>query len=347
MNEGFKQFFSASEKDRVDAFLAASQRLGANVQYIEKDFWVCWTLDVLYHGLPAGGPRLLFKGGTSLSKAYGLINRFSEDIDITAFRGDLNQAATVEELEALSGKKRSAKLDAIRDACQAWVKGVLREGLAARVAELVGEKGRVELDDTDRDGQTLLVFYPTITGAKEGYIRPAVRIECGAKSALDPHTETTVRPYVAEDLTKLDISVPGVTTLEPSRTLWDKIIIIHGLRRWYEIRGELRQEGQRISRHYYDLHCLHHSGGIAAAAIANLKLAGDCVRHAQMFFNRPDLYLASAKPGSFAIKPSAGMLERLRRDYDNTVAMIFGAAPTVEQILHSIHEIDAAANHHS
>ena len=81
------------------------------------------------------------------------------------------------------------------------------------------------------------------------------------------------------------------------RSFWDKTIIIHGLRRWYEIRGELRQEGQRISRHYYDLHCLHQSGGIAAAAIADLKLAGDCVRHAQMFFNRPDLDLASAKPG--------------------------------------------------
>jgi predicted nucleotidyltransferase component of viral defense system len=86
LNEGFKEFLSASEKDRVDTFLAASQRLGANVQYIEKDFWVCWTLDVLYHGLPGGGPRLMFKGGTWLSKAYGLINRFSEDIDITAFR---------------------------------------------------------------------------------------------------------------------------------------------------------------------------------------------------------------------------------------------------------------------
>lgn len=345
MNEGLKTFLSASEKDRVDTFLAASQRLGANVQYIEKDFWICWTLDVLYHGLPTGGPRLLFKGGTSLSKAYGLINRFSEDIDITAFREDLNQAATVEELEALSGKKRSAKLDAIRDACQVWVKGVLREGLAARVGEFVGEKGRVELDDTDRDGQTLLVFYPTIIGGREDYIRPAVRIECGAKSALDPHIETTVRPYVADELNNLDISVPGVTTIEPSRTLWDKVIIIHGLRRWYEIRGELRQEGQRISRHYYDLHCLHHSGGIAAAALANLKLAGDCVRHAQMFFNRPDLDLASAKPGSFAIEPNAGMLERLGRDYDNTVAMIFGAAPTFEQILRSIQEIDSAANH--
>jgi predicted nucleotidyltransferase component of viral defense system len=66
---------------------------------------VCWTLDALYHGLPDAGPRLLFKGGTSLSKGYGLINRFSEDIDITAFREDLDQAASADELEGMSGKK--------------------------------------------------------------------------------------------------------------------------------------------------------------------------------------------------------------------------------------------------
>jgi hypothetical protein len=69
---------------------------------VEKDFWVCWTLNALYNQRPAGGPRLLFKGGTSLSKAYGLIRRFSEDIDITVFRDDLEEPASVEELEALS-----------------------------------------------------------------------------------------------------------------------------------------------------------------------------------------------------------------------------------------------------
>jgi predicted nucleotidyltransferase component of viral defense system len=86
MNDGFKKFIAAPERDRLDIFLAASRRLGAAVQNVEKDFWVCWTLDVLYHGLPPGSPRLLFKGGTSLSKAHDLIRRFSEDIDITVFR---------------------------------------------------------------------------------------------------------------------------------------------------------------------------------------------------------------------------------------------------------------------
>ena len=89
MSADFDGFLAASPNDRRDAFVGASQRLGTAAQNIEKDFWVCWTLDVLFNHLEAGGPRLLFKGGTSLSKAFGLISRFSEDIDITVFREDM------------------------------------------------------------------------------------------------------------------------------------------------------------------------------------------------------------------------------------------------------------------
>jgi hypothetical protein len=343
VNDGFKKFLAASEKNRADAFLAASQRLGANAQYVEKDFWVCWTLDVLYHGLPSGGPRLLFKGGTSLSKGYGLINRFSEDIDITAFREDLKQAASEEELEQLSNNKRQQKLDAIRDACRAWVQGVLREGVTQRVVEYAGEAGRVEIDDTDHDGQTLLVFYPSIVRKESDYARPAVRIECGAKSALDPHGETTIRPYIAEEVADLKISVPKVTTIESTRSFWDKAVIAHGLRRWFERRGELRQEGQRISRHYYDLHCLLNSAAGDAALVAE-NLAIDCVRHAKLFFDRPDFDLASAQRGSWAIEPSVGMLERLQADYAKTIPMIFGTAPKFEEMMASMKKINDSIN---
>jgi hypothetical protein len=106
VTEGFQTVLAAGARDRRDLFIGAGNRLGTAVQNIEKDFWVCWTLDALFNGLPAGGPRLLFKGGTSLSKGYGLIERFSEDIDITVFRDDIDQPATVEELEALSRKNR-------------------------------------------------------------------------------------------------------------------------------------------------------------------------------------------------------------------------------------------------
>lgn len=339
----YKQIIAAPSRDRLDLFLAAANQLGAPIGNVEKDFWVCWTLNALYHERPAGGPRLLFKGGTSLSKAYGLIKRFSEDIDITVFREDLDEAASVEELEALSNKKRRAKLDAIRDACRAYITGPFYEFLSTQLADATNGAGRVEIDEADPDGQTLLVWYPEVEPSGGAYVRPAVRIESGAKSALDPHRPVTIRPYVSEKAGGLDLTVADVTTIEASCTFWDKVVIAHGLRRWYERRGILRQEGQRVSRHYYDLHCLLGSD-IGKAALADRDLGADCVRHARMFFDRPDYDLASAAPGSFAIAPIDGMIDALSRDYANTTAMIFGAAPGLDEILASASRIERIIN---
>ena len=92
MNDSFRAVIGAPDEERLDLFLTGARRLGTAVQNVEKDFWVCWTLDILFNGLGRGAsPRLLFKGGTSLSKAFGLIARFSEDIDITVFRADLGR----------------------------------------------------------------------------------------------------------------------------------------------------------------------------------------------------------------------------------------------------------------
>jgi hypothetical protein len=271
-----------------------------------------------------------------------LIQRFSEDIDITVFREDLNEPASVEELEGLSGKKRKAKLDAIRDACRSWVTGPLREHLLREVKELT-DGGRIEVDKEDADGQTLLVWYPSVAVDGSGYVRPAVRIECGAKSALDPNRRTTIRPYVADDVKSLDLATAGVVTIEAARTFWDKVVVAHGLRRWFERRGELRQAGQRVSRHYYDLFCLYQSKE-GTAALADRALGADCVRHSRMFFDRPDFDLASAKEGTWAITPAATMREALERDYANTVPMIFGTSPTFATVMEAIVKIDGVAN---
>jgi hypothetical protein len=164
MTEGFQTVLVASDEERRDLFVGAADRLRTNEQNIEKDFWVCWTLDALFNELEAGGPRLLFKGGTSLSKGYGLIERFSEDIDITVFREDIGQPTTFEELEALSGKKRNARLDAIKAACQTYIQGPMLERLSAllqqtlQTANLNADQARVEADPDDPDGQSLLHY---------------------------------------------------------------------------------------------------------------------------------------------------------------------------------------------
>lgn len=344
MNQDYARFMAFSEKDRLDLFLSTATRLGTAVQNIEKDFWVCWSLDALFNGLPDDGPRLLFKGGTSLSKGHGLISRFSEDIDITVFREDLNQSATVEELEKLGTKARGRKLDAIREACSAFITGPLRERLERLFREIPAcTSVRVEPDPMDQERQSLLLWYPRLTAVGEGYVGPAVKIEAGAKSALDPHRSLTIRPYIAEDLPDFRLEVPRVTTVVPERTFWDKVVILHGLCRWFEQKSGLRGGGQRVSRHYYDLHRLLDSA-IAEPALNDLALGQDCVRHARMFFNRSTFDLDSAKPGSFALLPYDGMVNALRSDYERMSGMIFGEVPDFDQVMESISRLEKRVN---
>jgi hypothetical protein len=351
MSADFDRFLAATPDDRRDAFIGASQRLGTAAQNIEKDFWVCWTLDALFNHLQAGGPRLLFKGGTSLSKAFGLISRFSEDIDITVFREDIGETASVETLEALSGKKRQAKLDAIKQACQDYIGGAFVEQFSTYFQNTlkraqISPPLTVELDLDDASRQSLLVWYPSVLAATDGYIRPAVKIECGAKSALDPNSAQTIRPYVADELPAFDLTVSNIVTVDGERTFWDKIVILHGLQNWFDRRGALRGGGQRVSRHYYDAYQLLTSG-TGEAALADPELGRDCVRHARMFFNSPDLALATANPGTFALVPVADMIGDLRRDYTAMSGMIFGDVPTFDAVLESIGKIEARLNANS
>lgn len=344
MNLAFHTVITASDAERRDLFLGAAARLGTAVQNVEKDFWVCWTLDVLFNGLEVGGPRLLFKGGTSLSKAFGLISRFSEDIDITVFRDDLGQGVEVADLDTLSGKKRRARLAAIRDACQAYIAGPLTARFTPLAASIIPQdRFRLELDSDDKDGQSLLFWYPAVTANAGDYIRSAVKIEAGAKSALDPHVAAAVTPYVAQDLPNLDLTVTNVITVKPERTLWDKVMILHGLRQWHDRRGELRHGGQRVSRHYYDVHQLMQTQ-LAAVWQNDHALAIDCARHARLFFGSADLGLDSAVPGTFTLTPSDAMREALERDYKAMAGMVFGEVPPFDAVLGSAERFEQIVN---
>ena len=181
----YRQVIAAPPRDRLDLFLETANRLSAPVGNVEKNFWVCWILNALYRERLAGRPRLLFEGGTSLAEAYGLIRRFSADIDITVFRDDLDEPASVEEPAVLSKRKRRDGLDAIRDACKAYITDPLREFLAAQLTDAASGAGRVAIGVADADGQALLVWYPEVELRNDTYVQPSVRIEPGAKSALD------------------------------------------------------------------------------------------------------------------------------------------------------------------
>ena len=349
MTPGFHDILAAAEADRRDLFLSTSLRLGTPIQNVEKDFWVCWVLDLLFNGAGDDEPRLLFKGGTSLSKSHGLISRFSEDIDITVFREDLGQAVDVEDLEGLSGKKQRANLNAIKEACQRYITSTLKTRLTSSIASAFEKAGVpfnpsvVTLDPDDPDQQTLLIAYPAVSAQPGDYNPPTVKIEAGAKSALDPHRTTMVTPYLAEDVLNLMLTVNNVVTIDAERTFWDKVVILHGQRRWFERRGELRRQGQRVSRHYYDIYRLLRSD-VGQRAARDLNLAKDCARHARMFFNSSDLDLATAHPGTFALSPLLEMDTQLRRDYTAMAGMIFGEVPEWESIVETIRQFEEQVN---
>jgi hypothetical protein len=348
MNPAFDEIMAADDETRLGLFTTTAQRLGTTAQNVEKDFWVCWTLDALFNGLQ-DRPRLLFKGGTSLSKGYGLIKRFSEDIDVTVFRDDLGEAASIEELKALSGKKRGKALDDIKAACETYINGPCLAGLSAIVSEAANRngfnKGQFLVEPDPEDNQTLYLRYPTATPV-DTYITKTVKIESGAKSALDPNSKRIIRPYLEDDVPGIDLSVGNVTTVVAQRTFWDKIVILHGLRRWFDIRGELKGDGQRVSRHYYDA-CQLWVAPVGQKALQDRELGIDCVAHARMFFNRPDFDLATAATPTFAIRPAGKMLDDLRRDYRAMSGMIFGEAPAFDEIIEGIATLETELNSRS
>lgn len=187
-----------------------------------------------------------------------------------------------------------------------------------------------------------MVWYPAAT-PRSDYVRAAIKIESGAKSALDPNSELSIKPYVDDDLPALDLTVPNVRTVDARRTFWDKVVILHGLRRWFDKHGTLRGDGQRVSRHYYDVHQLALSP-LGAPAIADTTLNANCVAHARMFFNRPDFDLQSAVPGSFALTPHDAMIDQLRVDYRAMQGIIFGNPPEFEAVLASIKSLETMLN---
>ncbi|MDX2345569.1 MAG: nucleotidyl transferase AbiEii/AbiGii toxin family protein [Legionella sp.] len=337
INQAFLSILSASEEDKRGLFIATANRLGVPIQNIEKDFWVCLVLDVLFNGQEKSSPRLLFKGGTSLSKAYSLISRFSEDIDITIFREDLGLDMPFVELEALSGKQQRKYFEKIKRASHEYICNRLKPHLQSIFDALFREirsntqTPTIEIDPNDASCQTLLLRYPSLSHS-QSYVLPTVKIEAGAKSALDPHQYMTIYPYINEDLPDLDLKVNNVITIEPARTFWDKIIILHGIRRWFDINGILRQNGHRYSRHYYDVYQLLKSD-VFNHMMSKQDLAIDCTKHAQMFFNSSSLDLQAAYKGTFSITPNQKMIQALKKDYQAMSGMIFATVPHFDDII--------------
>lgn len=320
---------------------AAVEVIGLDASSIEKDFWVCWTLRELFT-LPESGPYLTFKGGTSLSKGWKLIERFSEDIDVVIDREFLGFGDERSPEAAEGSNERRRRLEALKAASQAHIRDSLAPALERRLRERLPADAAWTLasDPEDRDSQTLVFEYPAAFAAG-GYLRPVVKIELGARSDIEPSATPTIRPYLAEALPEeLGPSNFTVKSLDPRRTFWEKVSLLH--EETYRARGDA--PAARLARHYYDLWCLI-GAGVADAAQADPGLFTRVAAHREVFFRKAREAQESLQPGSLRLVPTEERRPAWKRDYDAMrESMFFGEPPEFDEILRVVGEFQNAFN---
>ena len=344
MNAAYENFLAFPTAERQKAFGEAAARLGTIASYMEKDFWVCLVLDALYHHLPAGHPRLLFRGGTSLSKAFGLIRRFSEDVDLTVYRGDLGFADQRDPTVAdISNTKRKTLFEELRAACSAYVLGELKDALTACLDE-IAPGCQIATDKYDATEQTLLVRYPSLYPEQEDdYVLPQVKLEGGARSALTPSRSCSIAPYIADDLPEHELQVDGIDTIIPERTFLDKLLVLHGLHCGYREADRLPKANSRISRHYYDFAVISGTE-TGTAALADRDLLDDVRDHSMVAFRQAWKRLDEAVPGTVRLEPQPELRAVLEQDYATMQGMMLGDAPDFGWIVEQVRRAEAAIN---
>jgi hypothetical protein len=334
----------ASAEERTDLF----QRAAAKIQpqrapaILEKDFWVCWTLRRVFEVLQFQ-PRLIFKGGTSLSKAYNAIERFSEDVDLSLSRTDLGFAEEHDPEEVgISKGESKRRLDQLVIACTATIKDRLLPNLRADFIGVLGDSGwSLKLDPIDP--QTIIFSYPQAVQLEgvHGYIRPAIRLEMGARSDDWPSAEREIVPYAAEVFPEAFTTARScrIPTLEAIRTFWEKATLLHAE---YHRAPESRPLN-RLSRHYYDLFMLAQLD-ITDDALKRLDLLERVVKHKRLFFASAWASYETATPGEFHLLPANHRIDDFRSDYKEMKAMIFGTYPEWDEIIEGVTALERRIN---
>ena len=329
-----------SGEERAQVFAETAARTGLAEAIIEKDFWVCWTLRQLF-SIEALAGRLLFKGGTSLSKIFHAINRFSEDVDLAVdyfalgFTGDKDPRR-----EDISKTKRASILSEMMAACQAYISGEFLIALRTCCEEILGTPEAWGLGISTSDPNTVEFWYPAASTKNLEYVTPQVILELGTHAEFAPHDRFTIRSFVAEEFPNLvaDGDV-AVMALLAKRTFWEKATILHAQ---YH-RPPDSAIPSRYSRHYYDVAMLA-EGPIRAEALRDMDLLAQVVRHKETFYPSGWAHYNEARAGTFRLVPPEARIAALERDYRSMGVMIFGEPPDFDGIMTALAKLEDDIN---
>lgn len=328
-------FLELSAGEQAEILRAMATKLGRDAQVLEKDVWVCWALQHLF-AMP-GRKEMAFKGGTSLSKVYGAINRFSEDIDITidyqALAPDLTSVGSIQGAAA-----RTRTNVRLKTALKEYVHGAVKPFFEERVKAQV-PRGSVTVDE---EGEKLDIHYHSALGGQIGYLRPTILIEFGGRNTTLPSAEQLVTPDLAGELPVLRFPQAAVQVLAAERTFWEKATLIHAECN----RLRLQASHERWVRHWYDLAMLA-DHPVGARALEQRELLRSVVEHKRVFFYTQRANYDACLSGAMRLLPEPGeMLAHLENDYAAMIAsgMIYGAAPSFAEIVVRLKRLEAAIN---
>lgn len=293
---------------------------------IEKDFWVCWILNLL-NDLPELKGNITFKGGTSLSKAWGLIERFSEDIDIAINRKVFGQEPPHGAEDAASNTQRKLRLEELEIKSAAFITEILLPSLYKQIAEHLKPE-EFNLKSIQNGNEINIEFeYPGTLKNDPGGLLPVVLIELVPRADEIPNEERKVTSIIFEVFSDiLGESSFQVSTLKPERTFLEKLLFIH------ETLEGFNKGSERKSRHYYDLFKLYQAG-VFERIKSNRELLQMVVEHRQSFFRYNSLDYAGILNNGVRVVPAQESRADWRGDYSRTAVMIYNSVPTFDELM--------------
>jgi len=330
--EYLKEWLRLSDNDKLTCFQAITDMYDLKMPAVEKDWWVTHTLAIIF-SMPYS-KSLIFKGGTSLSKAWKIIERFSEDIDLALDR----------EFLGFAGDLSKTQISKLRYASYEFLTEKFTPELQLKFNELgfidVLVKPR-EVINHDQDPLVIEIYYPKLT-EKDIYLRPGVLVEIGSRSLKEPFSPCKFKTLVAENYSnKLfvdnEITIP---TVNVERTFLEKVFLLH---EEYQRPTEKRRV-ERLSRHLYDIEKISQTLYFQKA-LSDKDLYRTIVVHREKFSHLSGIDYTKHEPQFINIIPPENLLSLWEKDYaEMSESMIYGEKLSFSKLIDNIKQVNDKIN---
>jgi hypothetical protein len=331
-------FAKGKPAERQPYFEETAARHNSTTTAVEKDFWICWTLKHLF-ALEAI-PELCFKGGTSLSKVFGLIDRLSEDIDISIDRAALGFTGARDMANpALTNTKRKALDKELRSAITAEVNSHILAKLHDRFKAILGKQAwELAPSKEENEEMTLLFHYPNAFEYSK-YLQPLIKIEFG-RGDQQPSHKSTVTPVVVEKFPDVFREKTGtVLVLDSERTFWEKLTLLHAENH----RPDPTKLKPRTARHWSDVAVMSTAEQFADEKLS-LDLLAQVIRFKKIYFAANWAQYETAVPGTFRIVPNEALQAILRKDYQQMEEMFPSKPLSFDEVLARLEALQKRIN---